>query len=317
MRGLTSFHFDMDMLIALTSQGVAFDVPLTFVGDFQAPDRLKADMSLTIAFFAIETEIVSIGDTTYTRDPETGEWDVTLGEDAFIISPAEFMGEGVSDLNDLVYVGVETLESGSMFRLQGTSVTGAFTESVSDFVLSFWIGVDDGLLAQVKAEGKFEIGEDDPLFGDIAAGTGSVSLTVKFSDFGVPVSIEAPDLEAPPPTPTPAPPPAGVIDDVGALRRLALDYWAAFNAYDEEKVLSYLEEGYRAERESEIRKDIGQIRTFNVKLQVSEKSAPQLVSADLGQMTLELKEPLGTRTILVAFIKLDGEWKIAFAEEIE
>ena len=66
------------------------------------------------------------------------------------------------------------------------------------------------LRAEEAAEGEFEVGEDDPLFGDIAAGTGTVALTVSFSDFGVPVSIEPPDLEAPPtPAPTPAPPPAG------------------------------------------------------------------------------------------------------------
>jgi hypothetical protein len=313
----------MDMVIALTGEGLNLDVPLTFVGDFQAPDRLRADMSLVIALFAVETEIVSIGDTTYTRNPQTGEWDVTVGEGAFFISPTEFMGEGVEDLNDLVYVGVETLDGVSMYRLQGTSVTGAFTESESDFVLSFWIGVGSGLLERVKAEGEFEIGEDDPLFGDVPAGTGKVSLTVSFSGFGAPVSIEPPDLDAPPPAPapapppTPTPPPAGATDDVEALRRLALDYWAAFNAYDEEKALSYLDDGYRAERESDIRAQIGQLRTFNVTLAVTEQSAPQLVTSDLGQMTLELKEPLGTRTILVAFIKLDGVWKIAFAEEIE
>ena len=315
MRGLTSFHFDMDMQIKVASEGLTLDVPLAFVGDFQAPDRLRATMSLSVAFFTIETEVVGIGDTTYTRDPETGEWDVSVGEDAFIISPDEFMGEGVSDLTDLAFVGVETLDGVGMYRLQGTSATGAFTDSASDFVLSFWIRIDDGYLAQINAEGELDLGEENPLLGDVAGGTATAALSVKFSAYGEPVSIEPPDLDAPPPTPTPAP--TGEVTDVDKLRQLALDYWAAFNAYDEEKVLSYLEEAYRAERESDIRKDIGRLKSFGVKLNVSEDSAPRVISPGLGDMTLKLQEPLGTRTVMMAFIEVDGEWKIAFAEEIE
>ena len=36
-----------------------------------------------------------------------------------------------------------------------------------------------------------------------------------------------------------------------------------------------------------------------------------------GEMFLLMKEPLGTRRIKMAFRKLDGTWKITYAEEVQ
>jgi hypothetical protein len=401
MQQVSSFHFDMDIQMTLSLGGSSLDVPLTFVGEFQGPDRIKAVMSLTLPFIAIETEIVSIGDTTYTKDPETGEWDVSVGEDAFFIAPDEFFGEDVTDLSDLAIVGVVTLAGVELYHLKGTAPPGTFSESDSDFDISFWIGVDDGLLAQVVAAGEFELDEDDSLFGDIAAGTATLSLTVKFSDFGAEVTIEPPedapspasaemaaerstvqtamdsmmadkgiasvsrsadstndwsalptgpgaaplagymaadtttyfycwdesgevlfqDVSAtpcfPPESPTSAPAPAGVTEEaeIETLRQLSDDYWEAFNNWDADTALSYLEESYRAERESDIRRDIGRLKTFNVKLGLSVERPPELTSSVAAQMSVKMREPLGTRLILLTFIKVDGQWVITHAEE--
>jgi hypothetical protein len=393
----------MDIQMTVAVAGSSLDVPLAFVGDFQAPDRIKAVMSLTIPFFTLEIEIVSIGDTTYTKDPETGEWEVSIGEDAFFIAPDQFIGEEVRDLRDLAIVGVETLAGVELYHLKGTAPAGTFSESDSEFMMSFWIGVDDGLLAQVTAVGEFELDEDDPLFGDIATGTGAISLTVKFSNFGAEITIEPPEdapspasaakaaewdmVQAamdsmltdkgissvtrsgdstndwselptgpgaaplagymaadtstyfycwdetgkvlfqdesaiscfPPEAPSIAPTSAGVTEEaeLQALRQLAADYWEAFNIYDADRALSYLEENYRLTRESDIRGDIGRLKTFKVKLGVSEESAPELSGSVAAQMSVKIKEPLGTRLVLMTFIKVDGQWKITHAEEVE
>ncbi len=101
------------------------------------------------------------------------------------------------------------------------------------------------------------------------------------------------------------------------LRQLAFAYWEAFNAYDADRALSYLEDAYRAERESEIRSDIGQIRMFRVKLGVSEESPPQMAGQGDWEMFLNMKEPIGTRRIRMAFTSVGGEWKITCAEEVK
>jgi hypothetical protein len=101
------------------------------------------------------------------------------------------------------------------------------------------------------------------------------------------------------------------------LRELALAYWEAFNAYDADQVLAYLEENYRATREETIRSEVGQISTFGVKLGVQEQSPPVLLSDDTAEMFLDLKNPLGVRRIRMAFERIDGYWSITFAQETD
>ena len=103
--------------------------------------------------------------------------------------------------------------------------------------------------------------------------------------------------------------------EADALRKLAFAYWEAFNAYDADRALGYLEEDYRQQQDSAVRDDIGMIKLFSVKLGLSEETPPQVVGNDEWEMYLTMKEPLGTRRIRMAFRKVEGEWKITFAEE--
>ena len=109
----------------------------------------------------------------------------------------------------------------------------------------------------------------------------------------------------------------GASSDTDTLRKLALAYWEAFNAYDVEWVLSHLEATYRAEREGQIRTDIGRIKTFGVKLGVSEASPPQANGDGQWEMYLNMKEPLGIRRIRMAFRQAEGDWKITYSQEVK
>ena len=104
------------------------------------------------------------------------------------------------------------------------------------------------------------------------------------------------------------------------MRRLAFDYWDAFNDYDVDLVLSYLEEGYRAERESVVREDVARLkaaRLLRIKLKVSERTPPQITGPANAEMFLTMKEPLGTRVIRMGFVSVNGHWRIDHAEEVE
>ena len=119
----------------------------------------------------------------------------------------------------------------------------------------------------------------------------------------------------------PAPsPPANATqlspEDEAAVRQLALAYWKAYNSYDVDATLACLEPSYRAAREATIRDEIGQIRTFGVKLGVSEKSAPVALGPDTAEMYVSLSEPLGTSLIRMDFVRTSGGWLITFAEEV-
>jgi hypothetical protein len=106
-------------------------------------------------------------------------------------------------------------------------------------------------------------------------------------------------------------------EDAQAVRDLALAYWAAYNAYDPEKAISYLDESYRPAQEKIVRDDIGRIKTFGVKLGVSEKSAPVLIGPDQAEMYLNMKTPTGTRTLWMKFALRGDAWTITYVEEVK
>ena len=124
----------------------------------------------------------------------------------------------------------------------------------------------------------------------------------------------------PEPTPVPVDDPTPTPDaekQADTFRQMTFDYWEAFNAYDADGVLAFLEEGYGREREEKIRGDIGRLKLFSVQLGVAEESPPSMVDEDEWEMYLTMKEPLGTRRIRMAFREVRGEWKITFSEEVE
>ena len=118
-------------------------------------------------------------------------------------------------------------------------------------------------------------------------------------------------------SPTATPNPGSVADpqEAVALRQLAFAYWEAFNSYDADRALGYLEEDYRQQRDEEVRGEIQRIKRFRVKLGLSEETAPWVVSDDEREMYLTMKEPLGKRRIRMTFREVAGEWRIIFAEE--
>jgi hypothetical protein len=128
-----------------------------------------------------------------------------------------------------------------------------------------------------------------------------------------PDGLDSPATSANPPSTTTG---SQADDWATELADLAFAYWEAFNAYEPDRVLSYLDKGYGTAREETIRSEIDQLSTFGVKLGVQEESPPVMLGDDTAEMFLELKNPLGVRRIRMAFERIDGEWAITFAEEV-
>lgn len=139
-------------------------------------------------------------------------------------------------------------------------------------------------------------------------------------------TTEAPDTTAAPTTtaasttaPTTAAPAGDPLsaEDADAVREVASAYWEAYNAYDADTAVSYLDESYRPEKEDLVRDEIGRIKMFGVTLGVSEQSAPTLAGPDEAEMYLDMKEPTGTRTIVMRFARRGDTWSIIHSEEVE
>ena len=126
-----------------------------------------------------------------------------------------------------------------------------------------------------------------------------------------------PGASEPTAEPDPTADPEGDPETLGALKSLAFEYWIAVNARDIEKALAYLEESYRAEREEGLAAEIEQLELFGVTLGVSERSPPTLLSPTEGEMMVNIREPLATRRFRMAFVLVEGEWRISFVGEVQ
>lgn len=78
-----------------------------------------------------------------------------------------------------------------------------------------------------------------------------------------------------------------------------------------------LEPGYRAQEEELIRKDIGRMKLFRVKLEVSEDAPPTLNADGDYETYLSIGTPIDTRTVLMVFRRIEGRWWIVYSDEIE
>ena len=113
---------------------------------------------------------------------------------------------------------------------------------------------------------------------------------------------------------------AAVADDtveVTALRELAFQYWGAFNEYDVDSVLAFLESTYRAQREEPIREDIARMEQFSVELGVTEHIPPHLAESGQWEMYLVMETPIDIRRLRTEYLKDDDLWWITHVEEVE
>lgn len=115
--------------------------------------------------------------------------------------------------------------------------------------------------------------------------------------------------------------PAGAADaeevDGAVLRDLAFEYWKAFNEYDVDRVLAFLQPAYRAEREEQVREDIGRLEQFSVELGVSEHLPPHVGESGQWEMFLVMETPIDVRRLRMQYQKDRDRWWITHAEEVE
>ena len=116
---------------------------------------------------------------------------------------------------------------------------------------------------------------------------------------------------------TPIVPAGDVEDDLAAIRQIVKEYWEALNDYDVDRAIAMLEEKYREAEEDLIRKDIGRMKLFRVKLGMSEEIPPTLNDEGDYETYLAAKTPVDTRRVLMVFRQIDGRWWIVFSDEVE
>ena len=176
-----SFHFEIRIESPTPTNESQDDTafpPITMVGDFQVPDRIRIVISGFLA-----TETIAIGRTQYRR--AGGPWGAEeLDEDdqpSTIARPWTVLEPLQPE--DLEYLGEVTLDGTRTHHLRGrySEVSFPDQEGEGEVTLEMWIGVEDNLWRQAQIEVGAESTE------------GTVTSVLEFSAFGEAAAIEHPD----------------------------------------------------------------------------------------------------------------------------
>ncbi|MBM3934054.1 MAG: LppX_LprAFG lipoprotein [SAR202 cluster bacterium] len=202
MQALTAAHFDMAITMKVRSNDLTLDIPVSLVGDFQAPDRSKGLLKIAFAFLNVESQVISVGGTTYITNPTTGAWEVSPGASAVFSNPSEFFTADTSALTGLTLVGEETVGGVQTFHIRGKAISGTFGDASGSVDVDYWIGIQDGYVRKLEATGPINPGlELSHLLTGVNTTNASMVMRMTLSDFNKPVIIEAPIVAPPAPTP--------------------------------------------------------------------------------------------------------------------
>ena len=192
------FEDAADAMSALSSYRVQMDAILDFgMGDetksstdyyYQSPAMSRSKVVIESgAQTPVEIEAVAMGGYVYVKtsgdpfydDPNDGKW--IRGE--FVVSSADdFMSDLLSSFGVDAAVGSEMMDGVETHRLMGSARAddlGLALPLEAPVDVNVWIGVADGLMRRITAISE-------------PAAAESVETTIVFSDFNVPVVVEAP-----------------------------------------------------------------------------------------------------------------------------
>ena len=124
MSQVGSFHFDVSGTFSVSTGQSSIEVPLSYVGDVQTPDKSHGLISLSVVVFALEMEIITIGAVTYTTNLESGAWEISEGDGLGIPNPADFSLGGQPPLANARFLDNENRDGVDVYKLAGTAQFG-------------------------------------------------------------------------------------------------------------------------------------------------------------------------------------------------
>ena len=206
---LDSFRLFTEMIISTAQGGTSIELPVTLRADFQKPLDSKGSIEIDIGFFKIEMKFVTVDGDFYMTDPETGEWLLGASASEFLpLNPSDFADaenfvgpELLAESDKLTLEGTEDIDGIEAYRITASADGGsvAMLEGIGgELDMTFWVGVEDGLLHRIMANGQISAPDagatqSGGLFGDLGVGDTGIEILIEYSDFNVPVQIEAPD----------------------------------------------------------------------------------------------------------------------------
>jgi hypothetical protein len=182
----------VSMELEMEFQGQAMKSTATGEVSFD-DDRSYLRMEVESAYGAGDMEMIAIGNTKYQRGAGEDVWwktevDRPAGAAPFGSSPDQFFSQ-LEEVSDVTTVGEEVIDGVAVTHLRAVVDPSALPEHAADHVeidpIEVWVD-GDGLLRRLTTSNSFDGGP---------GGTGSMTMTITFSDYGAPVDIEAPPPE--------------------------------------------------------------------------------------------------------------------------
>jgi len=212
-----TYHFDMNAVAAVDvpSLGMQLDMPMLFAGDVQAPDQMQGSLTMTVLSTTMTTEMIVIGSEAWATDPTTGQW-VARAESGAPVGPQQFTDLSESELAGMTLVGEETLDGEQVFHVTGTVDeeldlgAGLGGPMQLSLVADYWIAKESSLPVKASMEGSMPITQEGLEM------TVGMSMTMEFSGYGEPVTIEPPPMA----TPTAGPAPTATAIPLDAMAGL-------------------------------------------------------------------------------------------------
>lgn len=190
MTGLDAWRIEVEGDAVARFRSLSLQAPVGYDGRFRAPDRLEGTASVQMVGITLKKDLVLLGRTTTITKPGSGGG-AAMARPATMLSLFGFAGLEPGAIQDLTFVGEETLDGTPVYHVKGSFKTGPmqFNEGGAKLNLQgevrfdAWIGVADHLPRRMTAEGKITS-------SGTAAGTLTVTGSATFSEFGQPVVIE-------------------------------------------------------------------------------------------------------------------------------
>lgn len=188
----SSFRFEMDICELISGEGLQEDVEITFLfgGAIQMPDRTQGTMEVSMAGNEATMELISIGETTYFTDPETGAWQVQ-DQSAMPFKPEDMLID-LADLNNLKLVELTEIDGVPAYHISGNTLMplalGAPLGKVEvTMMVDYWISQETNLPIQSEAKGQLNLKDE-------VAITLDVWVTMRFFDYNAPIEITPPPI---------------------------------------------------------------------------------------------------------------------------